>query len=269
MKPSGINCRILAAAAGALLFLLPPAWKAFGEERPGAPASTPESVSAGKAVFFEYCSGCHGRRADGRGPQSINLVPKPQNLRNAQFMKYLTEERMFASIAGGVRGTAMPAFELNLPAEKRWQAIHYLRSLTRGDALQISNAPDHQAVPAESRNPVAYSAEALASGKRLFLNYCASCHGARADGRGVIAPNLVPMPRNLVAIASWGEKPFIDYMPDSRLYDSITNGVPGTSMSPWIKVMNDSERWSLLLFLRDQAREERERSEKNGGSPAQ
>jgi mono/diheme cytochrome c family protein len=270
MKSSGINYRVLAAAvAGVMLLLLlsfPKETLGIDGQKP--PLSTPESVAAGKLVFFEYCSGCHGRRADGRGPQSMNLVPRPQNLRNAQFVKYLTDDRMSTSIAGGVRGTAMPAFELSLPVEKRWQVIHYLRSLTLADSLKIANAPEIQSVPADAKNPLTSSSETLATGKRLFLNYCASCHGAKADGRGVIAPNLAPMPRNLVAILSWGEKPFIDYMPDSRLFDSITNGVPGTSMSPWIKVMTDTERWNLLLFLRDRSREERERNEKNSGSLA-
>lgn len=97
-----------------------------------APPSTPESIAAGKAVFFEYCAGCHGRRADGRGPQSLNLEPRPQNLRNAPFVAYLSDDRMYGSISGGVRGTAMPAFELMITADKRWQVIHYIRSLQGG-----------------------------------------------------------------------------------------------------------------------------------------
>ena len=91
---------------------------------PVSPPVTPESIRAGESVFFEYCSGCHGRRADGRGPESLNLDPKPQNLRNAQFVKHLSDERIYTSVSGGVRGTAMPAWELALPAERRWNVIH-------------------------------------------------------------------------------------------------------------------------------------------------
>ncbi len=231
--------------------------KLYGADEVKAPPSTPESVAAGKDVFFEYCSGCHGRRADGRGPQSLNLIPRPQNLRNAQFVKYLSDDRLYTSIGGGVRGTAMNAFELTLTPEKRWQVIHYIRSLTADDTMKIQNALDHQVVKADVKNPVASSKESIATGNKLYLNYCGNCHGAKADGKGTIAPNLIPEPRNLVAVVSWGEKPFIDYMSDSRLYDSMTNGVPGTSMSPWIKVMTDEERWSVINYLRDRAREER------------
>jgi mono/diheme cytochrome c family protein len=243
---------------GTALLLIISQMQLFGADEMKAPPSTPESVAAGKAVFFEYCSGCHGRRADGRGPQSLNLVPKPQNLRNAQFVKYLSDERLYTSISGGVRGTAMTAFELTLTPEKRWHVIHYIRSLTADDPIRIPNGLDFQVVKGGTKNPVASSNESIATGKELFLNYCSNCHGPSADGKGIISPNLTPMPRNLVTVASWGEKPFIDYMPDSRLYESITNGVPGTSMSPWIKVMTDEERWSVINYLRDRAREERE-----------
>jgi mono/diheme cytochrome c family protein len=255
----------IAAGLLVLLFLLPQPG-AFGADDVTAPPSTPESVAAGKAVFFEYCSGCHGRRADGRGPQSLNLVPKPQNLRNAQFVKYLSDSRLYASISGGVRGTAMPAFELTLRPEKRWQVIHYIRSLTADDPIKLPNALAYEAVKSDAVNPFPAAPERIAAGRKLFLSYCQNCHGPKADGKGVIATNLTPMPRNLVTVSSWGEKPFIDYMPDSRLYESITNGVPGTSMAPWIKVLSDEERWSVLAYLRDRAREERAASESAGMS---
>ncbi len=226
------------------------------------PPMTAESIKAGETIYFEYCSGCHGRRADGRGPQSLNLVPKPQNLRNTQFVRYLTDNRMYASISGGVRGTAMPPFEMTITPEKRWQVIHYIRSLTADDTLTISNALSYQPVSDSAKNPVSPDATSIAEGSKLYKNFCASCHGTNADGSGVLAANLVPMPRNLVAVTSWGEKPFIDYMTDSRLYNSITNGVPGTSMQPWISVMTDAQRWSIINFLRETANKEREKSPK-------
>jgi hypothetical protein len=67
------------------------------------------------------------------------------------------------------------------------------------------------------------------------------------------------MPRNLVVVTSWGEKPFIDYLTDARLYDSVTNGVPGTSMLPWIAVLSDDMRWHVINFLRSRANEERDK----------
>jgi mono/diheme cytochrome c family protein len=217
---------------------------------PASPPLTPASIKAGEEVFFEYCSGCHGRRADGRGPESLNLDPKPQNLRNPQFVKHLSDERIYTSVSGGVRGTAMPAWELNLSAERRWNVIHYIRSLTADDTISIPNSITHLAVDPAVKNPLPVDEESADAGRKIFASYCASCHGPKADGRGVLAPNLIPAPRNLVAITSWGEKPFIEYLADGRVFDSITNGVPGTSMQPWIGVLGDAERWQAVCFLR-------------------
>ncbi len=232
------------------------------EPRTNPTPMSEESIAAGEAVFFEYCAGCHGRRADGRGLQALNLIPKPQNLRNAEFVRYLTDERMYSSISGGVRGTSMPPFELIINPDKRWDVTNYIRSLTAGDELGLPNSVAYQKVAADAPNPVARDETSIALGKKLYMNFCASCHGGRADGEGLIAPNLVPAPRNLVVVTSFGEKPFIDYLSDARLYDSVTNGVPGTSMLPWIKVMNDEERWSVINFMRAQADVEREKSDK-------
>jgi mono/diheme cytochrome c family protein len=223
---------------------------------PVSPPLTPESIHAGEGVFFEYCSGCHGRRADGRGPESLNLDPKPQNLRNAQFVKHLSDERMYASISGGVRGTAMPAWELNLAPERRWNVIHYIRSLTADDTISLPNSIARQAVDPDVKNPLPADEHSAAAGRKIFFNYCASCHGQKADGHGILAASLVPAPRNLVAVTSWGEKPFIEYLSDSRVYDSITNGVPGTSMQPWIGVLDDAQRWQAIAFLRSEGNRE-------------
>ena len=228
---------------------------------PPPPPATQESVRDGEMVFFDYCAGCHGRRADGRGPESLNLDPKPQNLRNAQFVKHLSDERIYTSISGGVRGTAMPAWELNLSADRRWNVIRYIRSLTADDTITVPNSITRQAVDPGLKNPLPPGGETAAAGRRVFLSYCASCHGQKADGRGLLAPNLVPAPRNLVAITSWGEKPFIEYLSDARVYDSVTNGVPGTSMQPWIGVLTDAERWQAISYLRTAGNREKEARE--------
>ncbi len=250
----------LAIVGVVMVFALPGIFRAQdGDELTNPVPMTPESIAEGKAVFFNYCAGCHGRRADGRGKQALNLDPRPQNLRNAPFVKYLSDSRMYSSISGGVRGTAMPAFDLILKPEKRWHVINYIRSLTADDTLNLPNSIAYQPVPADTKNPISLTKESSAIGKTLYLNYCANCHGARGDGNGKLAPNLIPHPRTLVVVKSWGEKPFIDYLSDARLYDSITNGVPGTSMLPWIGVFSDEQRWHIINYLRARANEERDK----------
>ncbi len=215
------------------------------------------SISIGKGIYFQYCAGCHGQRADGRGEQALNLLPKPQNLRNTSFINYLDDNRMYTSISGGVRGTAMPAFEMIIRKKDRWHLINYIRSITK-KSLEKQVPGIEEKVPAKKlKNPIEANAESIASGHKLFDTYCLSCHGKGADGKGETALNLVPRPRNLTVITSWGEKPFINYLGDTRLYNSIAEGVSGTSMSPWKNVINEKGIWDIINYLRAEAKKGR------------
>jgi sulfur oxidation c-type cytochrome SoxX len=69
-----------------------------------------ESVAHGAAIFAERCTGCHGKKGDGKGPNSLDILPKPRNLRNAWFVNSVADRRLFESILYGVQGTAMPSW---------------------------------------------------------------------------------------------------------------------------------------------------------------
>lgn len=55
-----------------------------------------------------YCSQCHGEFLRGDGPVAEWIYPVPKNLRNAEFLRNLTRERVIQSIKHGVKGTPMP-----------------------------------------------------------------------------------------------------------------------------------------------------------------
>ena len=42
-----------------------------------------ESIARGEQIFLQRCTGCHGRKADGKGPNSLDILPHPRNLRNS------------------------------------------------------------------------------------------------------------------------------------------------------------------------------------------
>lgn len=56
------------------------------------------------------CSQCHGPFLQGNGPVAEWIYPVPKNLRNADFLRNLTRERVSFSIAHGVDGTPMSAW---------------------------------------------------------------------------------------------------------------------------------------------------------------
>lgn len=75
----------------------------------------------------------------------------------------------------------------------------------------------------------------------LYAAHCASCHGATGHGDGPQAEGLEPAPRNFHDAGAMAVRsPF-------GLYNTITLGVPGTSMLAYPGLTED-ERWSLAFY---------------------
>ena len=83
-------------------------------------ATSADSIKHGEEIFLERCTGCHGRKADGKGPNSLDITPRPRNLRNSAFVASVNDRRLFDSILYGVQGTAMPSWiDYGLSQERR------------------------------------------------------------------------------------------------------------------------------------------------------
>lgn len=95
-------------------------------------ADSPESVASGETIYLQRCTGCHGRKADGKGANSMDILPRPRNLLNAGFINKAEDRRLFESIMYGVQGTAMPPWiDYGLSKEDVGNVINYLRSLNK------------------------------------------------------------------------------------------------------------------------------------------
>ena len=95
-------------------------------------ASSTESIARGEATFLHRCSGCHGKKADGKGPNSIDILPHPRNLRNSWFINAAEDRRLFDSILYGVQGTAMPAWiDYGLTNNDAGDLINFIRGMNR------------------------------------------------------------------------------------------------------------------------------------------
>ena len=93
-------------------------------------ASSPTSIAEGEKLFLDRCTGCHGRKADGKGPNSIDISPRPRNLRNSAFINGVSDQRLFNSILYGVQGTAMPPWiDYDLNQNDVGNIINFIRSL--------------------------------------------------------------------------------------------------------------------------------------------
>jgi cytochrome c oxidase cbb3-type subunit III len=120
------------------------------------------------ALYADNCAGCHG--ANGRGGAAIALA-------NPVYLAIVDDRSMRASVAGGVRGTSMPAFAHGaggMLTEKQIDAlVNGIRSRwSRPAVLAGANPPAYAAA----------SAGDIQRGSAAYQAFCQSCHGA--DGQG-------------------------------------------------------------------------------------
>ena len=77
------------------------------------------AVKAGDELFHERCAVCHGQQAEGA---------MASNLQVARSVRRGTELALFELIRSGIPGTEMLP-QSDLPEERLWQLVSYLRSL--------------------------------------------------------------------------------------------------------------------------------------------
>jgi high-affinity iron transporter len=107
----------------------------------------------------------------------------------------------------------------------------------------------HEDLPAEfagKRNPL-IGADAVAAGARLFQANCATCHGEHADGHGPASVGLTPPPAN------FRSGPVLGQHTDAYLYYRVSTGKAGTAMPAFHGVLDETERWQVIAYLRSLA----------------
>ena len=84
---------------------------------------TKESLRKGKEIYEKRCANCHGTKADGKGPASARLNPKPTNFHEHHQMEMSGGEFFWKILTG--RGS-MPSYKKELTEEEIWQVINYI-----------------------------------------------------------------------------------------------------------------------------------------------
>jgi len=72
---------------------------------------------------------------------------------------------------------------------------------------------------------------------------CEKCHGLKGDGKGTLATQFQPVPRNFTCAE------MLDEIPDGQMFWIIRNGSPDTAM-PAYKKLSDRSIWRIILYLR-------------------
>jgi len=197
-----------------------------------------ENIAIGATMFAQHCASCHGD--DARGDRGF------PTLAAKEFLSSVSDKQLQWLVSGGVPGSAMVAYDLDLggpfTAQEVSRVVTYLRSLEegapsvpgwyRGEAaparavatVDTSTSEDAAAPAAVAGLPtdsVLVREVAAAETERVYASRCAACHGASGEGTP-IAPAVRPLSAALQA------------NPDS-VYALIARGVAGTAMMPFAK----------------------------------
>lgn len=128
-----------------------------------------------------------------------------------------------------------------------------LRAWLAGTALLAAGcgfpAPQEEEVPA---SPAAEDAPAaVARAETFYRQACRSCHGALGDGQGPRAERFDPAPTDLTRGIYQCRSTASGVLPlDRDLYDTITLGVPGTSMPAYAELFCAQARMDLVQYIK-------------------
>jgi mono/diheme cytochrome c family protein len=93
----------------------------------------PGDPEKGYVAFQKNCASCHGKLANGKGPNAYALEhPLPRNLLNKEFFNQdgVSDERLYQSILLGVAGAPMPSHD-HLKDQTILDLIAFIRSNTK------------------------------------------------------------------------------------------------------------------------------------------
>jgi mono/diheme cytochrome c family protein len=232
-------------------------------------------INRGKDLFARQCAVCHGETGDGAGKFAYLMNPRPRNLQQGNFKiastenQVPTEEDLIRTISRGMPGSAMPPWG-HLPVADLEALAAYVR-LMHVQGVQAQAAAlveDNQIKPDEIDSYVlarvkpgqritippepAMDDLRWFNGRRLYLEGCASCHGADghpvADAVKFDAEGYPVPPRSFVnGIFKGGSE-------GHQLYARITKGIKGTPMPGSGGNYSSDDLWDLIHYTQSLSR---------------
>ena len=121
--------------------------------------------------------------------------------------------------------------------------------ISTGGVISVGAVGEAAGTITAQENPIEMSEESISAGRQIYGRFCRSCHGVRADGRGMAAPPG-SRPANLTDDA-WDHG-----STDTEIFTLIKEGVPPKyDMDAWEGRVSDDDIWNVINYLRDLASE--------------
>jgi len=88
-------------------------------------------------------------------------------------------------------------------------------------------------------------------GATVYKHMCVYCHGEDGNGGGKAMAYLYPWPRDFrIGVFKHRSTPTGSLPLDKDIYQTISRGVPGTSMPAWGSALTEDETWSVVQYIK-------------------
>lgn len=206
-------------------------------------------LQRGRAVYAQNCMVCHGDK--GQGAQgNLGLIP-PRDFTTPQARNELSRERMINAVTHGRANTAMAAFAGRLPAQDIESVVDYVRvslMLPASGTISGTNAHAGRNGPANIEDTMSKPFQNglqgnAVKGEKFYMANCATCHGAKGDGKGPRAYFINPKPRNFI------DPGFRSAFNRPAIFTAVSDGRLGSEMPAWSKVLEPQDIADVSEFV--------------------
>ncbi|MBC8414422.1 MAG: c-type cytochrome [Nitrospira sp.] len=214
------------------------------------PAENAVTIEAGRQIYNQRCTACHGVKGDGQGVHAMDLIVKPTDFTGGTYKfrstpsgSLPTDEDIFTTISLGVRGTAMLPWAM-LSDEEKWNVTYYIKSFS--DRFEEEEIETPVTIPAVRAN----NEDLINKGMQVYTRAkCTECHGSMGRGDGPKAADLKDdsgvkvIPRNLAAA------PLKRGSDLNSIYLTLATGLDGTPMASYIDGISAEDLMALSAYV--------------------
>ncbi len=98
----------------------------------------------------------------------------------------------------------------------------------------------------EVKNVLAYTSKNIEQGKKLYITFCAPCHGETGKGDGTVTTHGFPPPPSYSTGTSSRGGAMKD-LTDGKIYHTITYGL--NAMGSYASQLSPEERWKVTMYV--------------------
>ena len=88
-------------------------------------------------------------------------------------------------------------------------------------------------------------------GKEIYTSQCSGCHGINGDGRGTLALNWLPRPRDFTyGSFRYRSTPTGGLPTDEDLFQTVNKGLPGGGMPAFEAILSEQDRRDTVAYIK-------------------